>query len=117
AEIVKTRHAVKPASVDPLMLRARREWYRRNWPEFFERTRGAADAYGLDLETAAVDLASLMINMTPPGPQCSTAYYPPGSTSAGHALLSRNYDFTTGTFADFMGIPSQAGGRPMAGDP
>jgi Acyl-coenzyme A:6-aminopenicillanic acid acyl-transferase len=116
AEIAKNRHAVKPESVDPLVLRARREWYRRNWQEFFERARGAADTYGLDLETAALDVASLTINMTP-APQCSTAFYPPGSTSSGHALLSRNYDFMTGTFADFMRIPNSTGGRPMTGDP
>ena len=117
AEIARSRHAVKPVPLDPFVLRARHEWYRRNWPALWERALGAADAYELDLERTDLDVVSLMINIVLSAPQCSTVYYPPASTSSNHALLSRNYDFSTGTFAEVMKLPGTADARPMTGDP
>ncbi len=39
----------------------------------------------------------------PPG--CSVTYYPPATTAGGAGILSRNYDFTTGTL-DGRSVPS-----------
>ena len=63
--------------------------------------RGVADTYALDLKADTHELASLGYNLGRPG--CSVAFYPGTHTQRGLAILSRNYDFTTGAF----------GGRPV----
>lgn len=116
AEIAKERHKTRLSPEDPIVLRARREFFKRNYPAHYERSLGAAEAYGLKLETATVDTMSLGFNMDP-GIGCSTVYYPPAYTQEGHAILSRNYDFTTGTIADLVGQPSPPNLRPTTADP
>lgn len=115
AEIAKTRHAVTLRATDPTALRARRDFYRRNYPNHFERASGVAEAFGLTLETANVDSMELPFNLELSA-GCSTVYYPPSYTESGHPILSRNYDFTTGTFAEIVGMPPNPKSRAMTAD-
>ncbi len=114
-EIAKTRHGVTLNPTDPTALQARREFYRRNYPNHFGRAGGVADAFGVTLETANVDAMELPFNLQL-NAGCSTVYYPPQYTASGHATLSRNYDFTTGTFAEVMGVPPSPKSRAMTAD-
>jgi len=115
AEIAKERHAVTLGTADPTALRARQEFYRRNYPNHFERAIGVAEAYGLTLETANVDVMALPINLGI-NPGCSTVYYPPQYTESGHPILSRNYDFSTGSFAEILGQRPKPNTRAMTAD-
>lgn len=115
AEIAKARHAVTLRTTDPTALRARREFYRRNYPHHFLRASGVAKAFGLKFETANVDAMELPFNLEL-HPGCSTVYYPPQYTESGHPILSRNYDFTTGTFAEVVGQRPNPGTRAMTAD-
>ena len=91
---------------DPVYARAQREYLRRNWPAQWERARGAASAFGADAEDDRYNFSVLWYNMDLPlRPGCSNAFYPPQRSSDGHAYLSRNYEFSTGTLADVAGIP------------
>jgi hypothetical protein len=91
---------------DPLYARAQKEYLQRNWPVHWERTRGAASAFGADAQDDRYDFSVMWYNMDLPlRPGCSNAFYPPHRSSDGHAYLSRNYEFSTGTLADVAGIP------------
>ena len=48
---------------------------------------------------------------------CSNCFYPPATTADGHAMLSRNYDLTTGTVFELMGRPSPPSARAATGRP
>ena len=115
AEIAKNRHAVTLRTTDPTTLRARRDFYRRNYPDHFERSKGVAEAFGLTLETSNVDSMELPFNLELTA-GCSTVYYPPQYTESGHPILSRNYDFSTGTFAEILGLPFKPTARAMTAD-
>lgn len=114
-EIARSRHGVQLRRPEPPTLRARREFYRRNYPNHYERAAGAAQAFGLDVEAAPQDCLELLYNISG-APGCSTVYYPPSYTEVGHALLSRNYDFPTGTFRELQGGRAQPGERGMTAD-
>ena len=108
------RHGVAPATGgDPLVTRARRRWYRREWPAHFERMRGVADVHGLAVDDDSVELGLLAYLGAPPG--CSVAWLP--STASGHPTLSRNYDFPTGTLTEILGSEAQPGELPMTARP
>ncbi len=115
AEIARERHKVQAASIDPILLRARRDFLKRNYASQFARSQGAAEAYGLTLETSGLDVTSLYINMNLQ-PQCSTVFYPAEFTETGRDLMSRNYDFSTGTMAEIFGVSSSVPMRPMTSD-
>ena len=107
AEIAKEGLGVRPEpSDDKLRTRAQREYFQRNYPIHFERMRGAAAAFGLDIKDDAHNVSSLTYGLTLPG--CSVVYYPPGVTADGAAVLSRNYDFTTGTIMGRIPAPKEA---------
>ena len=91
---------------DPLRNRVQREYLAANYPILLDRMRGVADAYGLDLDDDAFDFSFLsMLALGRPG--CSAVFYPGTHTKSGHSILSRNYDFTTGTIQ---------GRRPLEGE-
>jgi hypothetical protein len=91
---------------DPLYARAQQAYLQRNWPALWERARGAASAFGADAKDDRYDFSVLWYNVDLPLlPGCSNAFYPPHRSSDGHAYLSRNYEFSTGTLADVAGIP------------
>ena len=83
-----------PRADDPLRSRARAQFMERNDPVFFDRMRGAAAAFGLELEDTDYDFSALGYQPLDIG--CSVVYYPPEHTADGNGLLSRNYDFSTG---------------------
>lgn len=101
AEIARERHqAAAVPSQDKLKTRAQRQYFQRNYPFHFERMRGAAALFGVNVDDDAVNLSTLTYGLTLPG--CSVVYYPPSRTEGGFGVLSRNYDFTTGSLAGMI---------------
>lgn len=92
---------------DPDATRRQREWLRTHWRAQYERMLGVADAFGLDPEDDRIDASTLYYFWIVPG--CSNVFYPPSKTVSGHAVLSRNYDFSTGTAAALLGQTPPAG--------
>jgi hypothetical protein len=114
ARMALHRHGVRPAvGGDPLVTRARRRWYQREWPAHFERMRGVADVHGVDVEDDSVELG--LLAYLGGAPACSVAWLP--STASGHPTLSRNYDFPTGTLTEILGGEAQPGELPMTARP
>jgi hypothetical protein len=112
ATIAKDRlGVVKQAWTDPATTRAQRTWIRTHWPAHYERMQGVADAYAIDPNDDRFELSFLFYYWSVPG--CSNVFYPPDRTANGHALLSRNYDFSTGTAFELMGQATPPG-APMA---
>jgi hypothetical protein len=96
AKIARERFGVTPSvRGDPVRNRAQREYFARNYPIFHERMRGVAAAFGESFEDDSFSLASLFYR--PARPSCSVVFYPPQYTADGVGMLSRNYDFSTGT--------------------
>lgn len=108
AEIVMERYGKhKRPSGDPRIIQARRLYFQQHYPILLERTRGVADAYGMNLDDNTSDLASLMYPslQLPQSPGCSVVFYPPQTTANGHGLLSRNCDAQTGSMFAMLDIP------------
>jgi hypothetical protein len=80
----------------------------------YERGAGVAESFGISFLESERDPFLLWFNMAAPG--CSTVFYPGAFTASGHATLSRNYDFSTGTFAEMLGGEAPKGARPMDAD-
>jgi hypothetical protein len=110
-------------AADPIFARARRRYIKRHYPIQWERLRGVAAAFGVDPEDDRYDLTWLPYHLGPSSavPGCSVAYYPPATTRDGHGYLSRNYDFSTGTAAEALGLPlspvARAQLRPVMSEP
>jgi predicted choloylglycine hydrolase len=105
AELAKAAGFQLAPSPDTLMNRVQREYVRENYPILYERMRGAADGFGVDIGDGRYDLSNILfIPSIRPG--CSVVYYPAANTKVGHDMLSRNYDFTTG---DIQGRSPGAG--------
>ncbi len=83
-----------PLSVDPLMSDVKREYIQKKWPTHYLRMQGAAAAFNLDILDSDYDFYELYYSPGTPPPGCSNIYYP--RTANGHAMLSRNYDLSTG---------------------
>jgi len=116
ATVARDRHGVAPArGGDPRVTRGRRRWYHREWPAHYERMRGVADVSGVDVHDDAVELGLLPYLGGPPA--CSVAWLPPAATASGHATLSRNFDFPTGTLTEILGGEAQPGELPMTARP
>jgi predicted choloylglycine hydrolase len=96
AEIAKSHGTQILPAGDPLLNRVKREYMRKNYPVLYERMKGIAESFGKSIDDDAFDLSGLPYLM-PALPGCSVVFYPKSSTSIGHGILSRNYDFTTGT--------------------
>ena len=88
---------------DPAATRAQLAWLRDHWPAHYARSLGVAEALELPPEDFRVDPTFLYYDWAVPG--CSNAFWPPAVTANGHALLSRNYDFTTGTVFELVSPP------------
>ncbi len=93
AEIAVERHGFAPASGKDVAKRL--SFYQQKYPSHFARTQGAR-AY-FDKQGLEGDPSILPYNF-PPAFGCSVVYYPPEFNAQGHGILSRNYDFTTGTW-------------------
>ncbi|MBI1853760.1 MAG: hypothetical protein HYR85_25775 [Planctomycetes bacterium] len=114
AEIAIARHGTRLAKGDPLVTPLRHSFFRDQYPAHYERMQGAAAAFGVDLG-GTVDVTELIFDLDLE-PHCSVVYYPPSSTECGHAILSRNYDFSTETFAEMVGAKPPAGAKAMDAD-
>jgi hypothetical protein len=114
ATLARERHQVKllPSS-DRFRTRVQRRYFQEHYPILFERMRGVASAFGQRLEDDAQNfsvlgyLASLRFG-------CSVVHYPPGTTATGAGIVSRNYDFSTGTL---MGNRPRPGELPATARP
>jgi hypothetical protein len=96
ARIARDRHGVELRTAPTAFLRAQEAFYRRHYPEYWQRAEGVAEVYGVADRMQEVDCLSLGYPVPPGG--CSVVYYPPDVMQDGEAALARNYDFTTGTF-------------------
>lgn len=106
AELAMERHGwVPPETVERRRTAAQRRYFERNSPFHFERMRGVADWLGLEVADDSFNLSELGFGFARPG--CTVAYYPPSSTSWGTGVVSRNFDFTTGTFSGDRPGPGQ----------
>jgi hypothetical protein len=97
-EIAKRDGVVMNASENYVLNRTKREYMVRNYPVHYDRMRGLAAAYGLDIKDDSFDFSVLFQpQFQPPteGPGCSVIFYPASVTENGHNILSRNYDFIT----------------------
>jgi hypothetical protein len=74
---------------------AQRRYFQKHYPIHLERMRGAAAAFGTDLDNPEANFGHLFYGLGSLG--CSVVYYPPSTTVEGRGVLSRNFDFTTGT--------------------
>jgi len=103
AGIAKERYGVRaePAR-DPIQVRAQRTFLERNYPILLDRMRGVAAAYGKSIEDDSWDFTTLGFTDLRAG--CSIAHLPPSSTANGKSVVSRDYDFTTGSLS-FGSLP------------
>jgi hypothetical protein len=100
ATLAKERFRVEAlASPEPLRTRVQRKYLERHYPILLERMRGVAAAFGKALEDDRWDFGGLPYLTGPPG-GCSVVHYPPGMTTDGGSVVSRNYEFTTGDIND-----------------
>jgi hypothetical protein len=95
--------------------RVRRHWFEVHHPVLAARGRGVADHFGIDADDMTVSLD--VLGTVPTRAGCSVAYYPGDSTTNGHGLLGRNYDFGISTLSEFLGSQPWPGERPMVSDP
>lgn len=115
AEIAATRHGFELSADTSEQTKKRWAFYKKHYPNHFARSAGVADYFGAPAG-GPVDTTALWYNMNL-DPACSVVYYPPAYTSSGHAVLSRNYDFSTETYAEMRGVKPPHGMRPWTADP
>jgi predicted choloylglycine hydrolase len=107
ATIAKERYQLKASpSADRFRTRVQRRYIEKNYPILFERMRGAAAAFGEKVDDDAWNFSGLWYYSGIKA-GCSVVYYPPAMTAESGGIISRNYDFTTGTIQ---------GGRPPRGE-
>ena len=82
---------------DPVRNKVQRAYMEKNYPIYSERMKGIADGFGVSFDNNEYDL-SFLSQYPSSRPGCSVVFYPGTFTENGHGVLSRNYDFTTGTF-------------------
>jgi hypothetical protein len=115
AVLAKERFRVRPLpNPEPFRGRAQRRYIEKNYPILFERMRGVASAFGGKLDNDALNFSALYYPTTPFAPGCSVVHLPPTVTASGTSIVSRNYDFTTGSF---RGTRPKAGELPCTGRP
>jgi penicillin V acylase-like amidase (Ntn superfamily) len=106
AQLARERHSVEPLrSSDPLRTRVQRRYFANHYPILLERMKGVAESYGKNLEEDRLNFSLLMYSQVRPG--CSVVYYPPSTTAQGTGIVSRYYDFTTGTMRGTRPAPGE----------
>jgi penicillin V acylase-like amidase (Ntn superfamily) len=70
-----------------------------------ERMKSVAGSYGKDIADDRLNFSLLMYSQVRPG--CSVVYYPPRATAQGTGIVSRYYDFTTGTLRGTRPAPGE----------
>lgn len=97
ATIARERYQVSPEpSSDRFRTRVQRRYFERNYPILHDRMRGVAAAFGKHFDDDGWDFSCLSYVVGAP-PGCSVVYYPPGVTTDGNGVVSRNYEYGTGT--------------------
>ena len=98
---------------DRLRTRVQRRYIEMNYPILHDRMRGVASAFGKRLDDDGWNFSGLDYLLGPP-PGCSVVHYPPGVTADGKGVVSRNYDYGTGTALDEWPEPGEwpASSRP-----
>jgi hypothetical protein len=98
AEIARARFGVKPdRSADPLRIRAQRRYIETAYPILYDRMRGVAAAFGQRVDDDAYQHAELGFTELRAG--CSIVHLPPASTADHRGVVSRDYDFSTGSLS------------------
>jgi hypothetical protein len=113
AHEARSQFGFAPRPADPLVARARRRWFERNWPQHHARMIGVAECFGLDPECDAVDVSDLDLVTGRFG--CSVAVCPPRTTADGRGRIGRNFDFFTGSWRELLallGAPASPGAAP-----
>lgn len=101
-EISKKDYNVKPSKfTDPIYAKARLAYMDKNYPVFYERMKGVAEAYGVSIDLADLDLSVLPYDAGSLG--CSVVYFPPSVTYNGHSIACRNLDFRTASLDKLLG--------------
>ena len=96
ARLGSERHGSRPAKVsDATRTREQRAYFAERYPAQLERMRGVAAYFGTELEKDEYELDSVSYSAASAG--CTVVFYPPETTEVGRGVLSRNFDFTTGT--------------------
>ncbi len=113
AEFAKGHGISVTRAPDSLVSRVKREYLRDSYPAYYERMRGLADGLGLTFDDSNYDFSVLWQPMVF-GMGCSMVFFPNSSTENGHGILSRNYDFTTGTI---RGVYPDSGFLPVNSRP
>ncbi len=115
-ELARDRYGVRLLSSPPTITHARRNYFAHNYPLHLERSCGVADAFNIHVEDESSDPMILLYNldMDLGIGGCSVVFYPPSTTTTGHGMLSRNYDFPTGGMRQVLGLPLPAGVKPVA---
>jgi hypothetical protein len=98
ARLAQERYQVQPRpSQNRVRTRAQRLYIEKNFPHLHERMRGVALAFGHRPDDDSWDHSGLDFTQLKAG--CSVAYLPPGSTAMGTGVLSRDYDYSTGSIS------------------
>ena len=98
AEIARQRYGVRlERATNPERERAMRTFLERNYPILLDRMRGVAAAFGKSVDDESYDFTALGFTDLKAG--CSIAQLPPSSTANGKSVVSRDYDFTTGSLS------------------
>ena len=117
AEIARERYGVRLAkNPDPIYGKARLSYMERNYPILFERMKGVAAAYGVDVADGGVDFSSLPYNFGPPT-SCSMICFPGSATDTGHGLIVRSMDYSNGTLSAMLGQKPHPGEKDIFSEP
>jgi len=98
AEIARERYGAQAArSQDPIRTRATRRYIETTYPILADRMRGVAAAFGLRPDDDAWDHSYIGFTELKAG--CSIVHLPRQATADGQSVVSRDYDFSTGSLS------------------
>jgi hypothetical protein len=87
---------------DTFYATAKKAYLEKNYPILAERIKGIAQSYNITLSDQTY-LEGLLLYDLWPAKACSVVYYPPTTTSNGHALVGYNFDYYPLTFSELSG--------------
>jgi hypothetical protein len=96
AEIAKERHNAQPIRYPNTRATYEQiKFFKEYFPMQIDRMSGVASFYDMKLSASGVNFAGLYYGV--PLTNCSVVYYPPATTMDSIGVMSRNFDYTTGT--------------------
>jgi hypothetical protein len=99
SELARIRHKIEPKkSIDPLITKAQKRYFERNYPLHIDRLKATAEAYNINYDNNNYDFSYLGPASTPL--LCSGAFYPGNTTETGDSILIHNEDFNTGSIKE-----------------